>query len=85
MNQSNSPQKPQKIRIILGSLFLLCGCTFLLDFLFLSDAFDKHAVYQWENWPGFYAIFGFVACLLLVLISKYILRPLVKRDEDYYE
>ena len=85
MDQHNFPQKSKKVRMILSSLFILCGCIFLLDFLFLSDAFDKHAVYEWENWPGFYAVFGFVACVLLVLISKYILRPLVKRDEDYYE
>ncbi|MBL4575272.1 MAG: hypothetical protein JKY51_04125 [Opitutaceae bacterium] len=85
MAQSNSPKKPKSVKIILNGLFILCGFIFLLDFLFLSEKFDKHAIYEWENWPGFYAVFGFVACVLLVLISKYILRPLVKRDEDYYE
>jgi uncharacterized membrane protein YesL len=34
---------------------------------------------------GFYAIYGFVACAFLVLAAKYILRPLVKREEDYYD
>ena len=33
----------------------------------------------------FYAVYGFVACVLLVLVAKYILRPLVKRGEDYYD
>jgi len=39
----------------------------------------------WEAWPGFYAVFGFVACVILVLVAKYVLRPLVKRDEKYYD
>ena len=25
------------------------------------------------------------ACVLLVLVAKYVLRPLVMRDEDYYD
>ncbi|MBI2508566.1 MAG: hypothetical protein HYV99_00740 [Betaproteobacteria bacterium] len=34
---------------------------------------------------AFYALFGFVACVALVLAAKEILRRLVKRPEDYYE
>jgi len=73
------------VKLILTLLFAACGAVFLLDFLFLSDRFEKHAVFEWENWPGFYAIYGFVACVLLVILSKYVLRPLVKRGEDFYE
>jgi len=45
----------------------------------------KHSYFAWEECFGFFAIYGFVACVLLVLAAKYILRPLVKRDEDYYD
>jgi hypothetical protein len=33
---------------------------------------------------GFYAIYGFVACVLLVVIAKE-LRKLLMRDENYYD
>jgi len=36
-----------------------------------------------ETW-GFYAFYGFVACVSLVLTAKG-LRRLVRRPEDYYE
>ena len=86
MSPSDHPHKVGKgVKIILIALFTLCIGIVLVDFLFLLERFDKHAVFEWENWPGFYAAFGFIACVLLVLISKYILRPLVKRDEDFYE
>ncbi|MBM4288796.1 MAG: hypothetical protein FJ135_11770 [Deltaproteobacteria bacterium] len=63
-------------RVYYASLVLLL----VLD-LFLP----KHANFPWENWPEFYAVYGFVACVALVLAAKYILRPLVMRKEEYYD
>ncbi|MBH53288.1 MAG: hypothetical protein CMI18_02955 [Opitutaceae bacterium] len=84
MNGSHHPiSKTAKVTV--HCLFIICGILFILDLLFFSEFFDKHAYFEWENWPGFYAVYGFVACVLLVLVSKYILRPLVMRDEDYYD
>jgi hypothetical protein len=71
---------PKNIQRVLYGLF---GSLLLL--LALEPFVEKHPYFPWEEWPGFYAIFGFVACVLLVLAAKYILRPLVKRDEDYYD
>lgn len=72
------------IRRVKWLLYLLFGCC---GFLLLCDLFvDKsHAHFAWELWPGFYAVYGFVAFTLLVLAAKHIFRPLVKRDEDYYD
>jgi drug/metabolite transporter (DMT)-like permease len=54
--------------------------------LILIQPFVKiHPYFPWEKWLGFYAVFGFVACVALVLAAKYILRPLVRRPEDYYD
>ena len=54
--------------------------------LFIAEFFvHKHPHFPWEQWWGFYAVYGFVACVLLVLVAKYILRPIVKRREDYYD
>lgn len=65
---------------------LLRGFYILLVLLFIGDFFvHKHVHFGWEHWPGFFAVFGFVACVFLVLAAKYILRPLVKRREEYYD
>ena len=82
---SDSHHRSKTAKIIVTSLIVLCVVAFLLDFLFFSENFDKHAVFEWENWPGFYGIFSFVTFVLLVFTSKYILRPLVKRNEDHYD
>ncbi len=70
----------KNIVTMLKIFFAFCVVLFSVDFVI-----HKHAHLPWEEWPGFYAIYGFVACVILVLIAKYILRPLVKRKEDYYD
>lgn len=46
---------------------------------------DGHGVERVHalDFPGSYALYGFVACVLLVLLGR-VLRRLVMRDEDYY-
>ena len=64
---------------IILSLALVCGLAVLADFFH-----EKHGHYSWENFPGVYAIFGFVSCVVLVLAATQ-LRRILKRDEDYYD
>ena len=57
----------------------LCGGLTLLDFFY-----HKHVYFSWEDWIGFYGLYGFVSCLGLVLVAKQ-LRKVLKRGEDYYD
>ena len=34
--------------------------------------------------PGFWSLFGFVACILIILISKWIGHLGIMQDENYY-
>lgn len=65
---------------LLRIFFAICIALFAAD-LFVS----RHPLMPWEEWPGFYAVYGLVACVVLVLVAKYILRPIVMRREDYYD
>ena len=44
----------------------------------------KHEDFAFAAWISFYCLFGFFACVVLVLVAKQ-LRGLLMRDEDYYE
>jgi hypothetical protein len=77
--------KKENVKKLLKWFYALCVVLFLMDLLFLTDLADKHAWHEWENWIGFYPIFGFVEFVLLVLFAKYVLRPLIRRKEDYYD
>jgi len=71
---------PRNVKVLLG-----CFYVSLLVLLIVEFFVHKHPHFGWEAWPEFYAVYGFVACVVLVVAAKYILRPLVKRREDYYD
>jgi hypothetical protein len=70
---------PRNVRLLVRSLVVSCVLLFGLDFVL-----HRHISHPWEEFPGFYAIYGFVACVILVMLARE-LRKLVMRDEDYYE
>ena len=71
--------KPENVNRLLRGLYLACGLLFVLDFVI-----HRHASRVWEGLPGFYATFGFVACVVLVLLARE-MRKLLMRREDYYD
>ena len=70
---------PRNIKRLLGVFFALCAALLLLDFVH-----HRHMIHDWEHLWGFYGIFGFVACVALVLAAK-ALRKILMRPEDYYD
>ena len=35
--------------------------------------------------PGFWSLFGFISCVLIIVVSKWIGHHWLVRDEDYYD
>lgn len=71
--------EPRNVTRVVYGLAVLCVLALGAD-LFYS----KHPHFGFEAWLGFYAVFGFVCSLALVLTAKQ-LRRVLRRDEDYYE
>ena len=55
-----------------------------IGLLALDLFLHRHEEFDFAAWFGFYAVFGFLACVALVLIAKR-LRVLLMRPEDFYE
>ena len=77
--QNHLFDNPRNVRLLVRSLVACCVILFGLDFIL-----HRHVDHPWESLPGFYAIYGFVACVILVMLARE-LRKLVMRDEDYYD
>jgi hypothetical protein len=45
----------------------------------------EHAHTGPEHWPGFWAVFGFVGCVLIIILSKWYGHLGIMTREDYYE
>jgi len=45
---------------------------------------NKHG-HAWDSIPAFYAIYGFVGCVLIIVISKALGKGALQKPEDYYD
>lgn len=72
-------------RIVLAALHIAALAALLVEWLFPFPE-DAHAVERVAALDFFasYAAFGFVACVILVLLGL-VLRRVVMRAEDYYQ
>ena len=65
-------------------------CLALLALLVVIDAIpgivDKEHAHTWpEHWPAFWAVFGFVGCVLIIIASKAFGHAGIMTREDYYD
>ena len=45
----------------------------------------EHAHTGPEHWPAFWAVFGFVGCVLIIILSKWYGHSGIMTREDYYD
>ena len=67
-------------------LIKTCWTWFIISLIasFASGFFvHLHGEFGIDEQPWFYAIYGFIACLAIIIISK-LLGPVLKRPENYY-
>jgi len=71
--------KPENVKKVLHLFYVICAGLLAIEFFF-----HRHVMHSWENLWGFFGLFGFVACVVLVLVAKG-LRKILMRDETYYD
>lgn len=71
--------KPENVQKILRVFYVCCAVLVVLDFVV-----HRHIYHSWENMPGFYPVYGFIGCVVLVLIARE-MRKVLMRKEDYYD
>ena len=69
---------PKNVKRLLNGFYVVCAILFAADFVV-----HRHILHSWENLWGFYPLYGFVACVLLVLVATE-MRKFLMRDENYY-
>jgi hypothetical protein len=69
-------------RGVFGLLFFLGLAGLVVANVFIRP----HEVeYVFDAYPGFWAVFGLVVGLALVIVMKKIVQPMISRGDDYYE
>ena len=82
MNEKEKPHifdNPRNVRRAIHALYAVCAVSLIADFFV-----HRHVDHPWEALFGFYSVYGFCACVALVLIARE-MRKIVMRKEDYYD
>ena len=79
MEKKHFFDKPENLKRLLWIFHVICAGLVLID-----AVFHRHVIHAWENFFGFYAVFGFVACVLLVLAATEMRKVLMRKD-NYYD
>ena len=61
--------------------FISIGIFVLLGFFVIPE----HPHFIWEKIPGFDALFGFIGCIIIVVVSKALGHHWLQKNEDYYD
>jgi hypothetical protein len=70
---------PKNVKRVAYALFAVSAISAFLDFVV-----DRHEELHFAETYLFHCIYGFVACVILVLVAKE-LRKVLMRPEDYYD
>ncbi len=71
--------RPTSAKRILIALSVLCAA-----FFFADAVYHKHSHFTAESWFGFYALFSFGVCAVLVILAR-LLRAVLIKPERYYD
>ena len=64
-------------RIAYGELIILIVVDFIIP---------RHEIHFFgDKIPGFWSLFGFIACVLIIIVSKWIGHLGLMQDENYYD
>lgn len=82
MKQTEKPDffdKPENVSLMLKVFYGCCVILVVLDLVI-----DRYTYHPLEKLWGFYPIYGFIGCVVLVIVAKW-MRRFLMRDEDYYD
>jgi len=74
----------KRLKAVLWISYAILAALVLIDALpFIVD--KEHAHTEAEHLPGFWSIFGFIACTLIIFLSKWYGHAGIMQREDYYD
>ena len=64
-------------KLAYGILVLLVVADFIIP---------RHEIHFFgDKIPGFWSLYGFISCVLIIVVSKWLGHHWLVRDEDYYD
>jgi uncharacterized membrane protein len=76
---------PKNIKILRILFYLSLIVVVILEFILSKREHIEFSLEHIAEFPAFHAIYGFIACALIILVSKFIGHLWLMTEEDYYD
>jgi hypothetical protein len=73
------------VYVLYASLIISCLLGFIVQYGMAGPTEEEHAGFIWDKIPVFSAIYGFVGCALIIILSKAFGHAGIMEEEDYYD
>ncbi len=71
----------ERVALLRKISYYVLGGLVVLDFIIPR----AHVEHFWDSIPGFHAFYGFVACAVIIIVSKFLGKYWLMKREDYYD
>lgn len=65
--------------------WITLGVLAVISLIVEQTMLAHHNSHWWNAIPGFYIIWGFVSCVAIIYVSKWLGKLFILSDEDYYD
>lgn len=72
---------PKNVKTLWIALSIGLVITVIPDFFIHRE----HVIFPWDEIPGFSAVYGFISCVLIIVVAKTLGYKLLMKKEDYYD
>lgn len=82
MGYLDEPRNIKKLRIV---FYLSLVVVVILEFILIKREHIELSLEHIAESPAFHAWYGFIACVLIILVSKLIGHLWLMKEEDFYD
>ncbi len=77
-------ENQDKMKVVKKIFYLSLAFFVLIDVFLMLGGF-LHGHFKFENLAGFGALYGFISCALIIIVSKLLGHFFLMKKEDYYD
>lgn len=78
-------EDPKRFKIIKKIFYISLGLIALIEIAVVYLFHLGHGYFWFENLPAFGSIYGFISCVLIIVVSKLLGKKWLMKKEDYYD
>ncbi len=78
-------EDPKRFKIIKRIFYISLILIALIEIAVVYVLHLEHGHFWFENLPAFGSVYGFISCVLIIVVSKFLGKKWLMKKEDYYD